>query len=146
MSKKDDFKQQIYGNPNWIDGRINRLEYFWRTFLTALSFGVALWGTIILYLMNQKIFAGFVGAFALWCYWRIIMAYVKRLHDLGWSGWLVLFLIFDGLERTLIDVPMLSILISAFTFVLSLILLFKKGDKGVNKYGKDPLLKYEDNQ
>jgi len=146
MSKKDDFKKQIYGNPNWIDGRINRLEYFWRTLLTGIVFELSTGGAVFLYLADNKLFACLVALFAAFCLWRLTMAYVKRLHDLGWNGWLALFILGYGLEEKLINNEALSIAISLFSFVLSLFLLFRKGDKGVNKYGKDPLMKYEENQ
>ena len=146
MSKKDDFKKQIYGNPNWINGRINRAEYIIRTLLTGLTFGVSCIGVATLYVMGMLIPAILLGLFALWMYWRIVMAYVKRLHDLGWNGWLAVFLIVYELEEQLISNAMLSLIFNLFVFVLSLFLAFRKGDDGANKYGKDPLMKYEENQ
>ena len=146
MSKKNDFKKQIYGNPNWINGRINRSEYFVRTFLLALTFGFSFIGATTLYMMGMMIPAILVGVFALWMYWRIVMAYVKRLHDLGWNGWLAVALIVYEAEEQLIKNSTLSLIFSLFVFVLSLFLLFRKGDDGANKYGKDPLMKYEENQ
>jgi uncharacterized membrane protein YhaH (DUF805 family) len=47
---------------------------------------------------------------------------IKRLHDLGWSGWL--FVVF---------------LIPVVGTVLSLALLFRKGTQGPNRCGRDPL-------
>jgi uncharacterized membrane protein YhaH (DUF805 family) len=46
---------------------------------------------------------------------------VRRLHDIGWSGWLVL----------LNFVPFANI-------VILLILLFKEGQPGANQYGPNP--------
>ena len=48
---------------------------------------------------------------------------VRRLHDIEHSGWFSLLLL----------VPLIG-------FILSLILLFKKGTHGTNEYGDDPLL------
>ena len=149
MSKKDNLKkikQEIYGNPNWINGRINRAEYFCRVLLLALTLGLSLALAGFLFIGGNTIPAILCFIFAGWMYWRITMAYVKRLHDLGWNGWLAVLILCDGLQDTLIKNNALSIVISLFIFVLSLFLLFRKGDDGVNKYGKDPLMKYEDNQ
>ena len=139
-------KQQIYGNPNWITGRINRWEFFARTFLTGLTFVIAVVIAGILYAKGLKIPCVLCGVFAAWMYWRIIMAYVKRLHDLGWSGWWAILIFCEGLEKYLVDNDVLSTVISVIVFVLSLLLVFWKGNHGVNKYGKDPLMKYEENQ
>ena len=79
-------------------------------------------------------------------YWRIVMAYVKRLHDLGWNGWLAALLIVNEFGHYLIKSDTLSIAFGLLVMVLSLFLLFRKGDEGANKYGKDPLMKYEENQ
>ena len=87
-----------------------------------------------------------VGIFALWMYWRIVMAYVKRLHDLGWNGWLAVLLVVYEFEYNLINNDTLSRAFELLVLVLSLFLAFRKGDEGANKYGKDPLMKYEENQ
>lgn len=139
-------KQQIYGNPNWINGRINRAEYIGQVILTGIVFGLLMTFAGSLYVGGMKIFAIPVGILAIWMYWRIVMAYVKRLHDLGWSGWLSVLLVLDGLEEKLVNNTSLSVLLSLFILVLSLFLIFRKGDQGVNKYGKDPLMKYEEAQ
>ena len=71
---------------------------------------------------------------------------VKRLHDIGISGWIFLLLLLDVAYRLFrriylnnvryleIEIPLLVISIS-----ILLILLFKKGTKGSNSYGSDPL-------
>ena len=46
---------------------------------------------------------------------------IRRLHDLGFSGWFILFLL----------VPLVNI---AFTILL----VFRAGDKQENKYGSQP--------
>ena len=82
--------------------------------------------------------------------------YVKRLHDLGWSGWLSIFIIFYSFSGLLefsekasnfvIDNENFFLILEVIAGILSLILLFKKGTTGINKYGKDPLTKYEENK
>jgi uncharacterized membrane protein YhaH (DUF805 family) len=49
---------------------------------------------------------------------------VKRLHDIGKSG-----------------KYLFGIIIPIYSFFLSIILTFKKGQQGMNKYGEDPLEK-----
>ncbi len=46
---------------------------------------------------------------------------VRRAHDIGWSGWMVL----------LLFIPLVN-------FVVGLILIFKKGGTGANPYGAEP--------
>lgn len=51
-----------------------------------------------------------------------IMLGVRRTHDIGKSGWWM----------ALIVVPVVNI-------IWGLVLIFKKGDDGMNEYGHDPL-------
>lgn len=144
------YQQQIYGNPNWIDGRINRAEYFVRCFLirltgTLMTVG-AVYGAMMQSTFGYAILA-ICGFMAIWMIWRLIMTYVKRAHDLGWSGWIgapIVFLheIVNIKELEMPKTPKMILFI--FTLIISLIFLFKRGTKGVNKYGKDPLTKYEE--
>ena len=146
MSKKNDFKKEIYGNPNWINGRINRAEYIIRLILLGIVWECSLVGTFTLLAMKMSIPAILLGIFTLYVYWRIITTYVKRLHDLGWNGWFAVLLVVEELFGSVVKNEILSYIFIVMVFVLSLILLFKKGNKGANKYGKDPLTKYEENQ
>lgn len=150
-------KRELYGNPNWIDGRVNRLEYFIRCFLLVLAFGFLMTfglGFLIAGYLTSSILSFAIGgalvALAVWAYWRIEMATVKRLHDLGWSGWWALVFIFWGIQPVTNKVaaisPTIVMVVSLFLFVFGLFLIFARGDKGPNKYGKDPLMKYEDNK
>ena len=141
MAAGDNLKQQIYGNPNWIDGRINRAEYFWRTLLTGFTMGFAALGTVM-FLTVPPISIP-LGVFAFWMYWRIEMACVKRLHDLGWSGWWSLLIVAKSFNFT--NNIAISFSISLIAIILSLVLLFCKGNAGENKYGKDPLMDHKDN-
>lgn len=145
MAKNEDFKKQIYGNPNWIDGRINRAEFITRVILLAITFKVCAIGGVFLYATGMMIPAILVGAFAVFIYWRIAMAYVKRCHDLGWTGWAVLPLILEEGDL-LFSNETLIMVFNAIVVVLTLLLTFRKGTDGVNKYGKDPLTKYEENK
>lgn len=71
---------------------------------------------------------------------------VKRLHDINFSGWFYLLLLIDPIYEIFckiylnskmileIEIILVVLLVSVF-----LILFFKKGTKGANKYGPDPL-------
>lgn len=147
------YQQQIYGNPNWINGRINRAEYFCRGILLALGSGLMMAGVgfgLAKVAFKQSLFGwGIVivcGLLLSWLIWQILMTYVKRLHDLGWTGWLVIPFVFPEIFNHFLKIDALSNIFSLLMFILSLLLLFKRGTKGVNKYGKDPLTKYEENE
>ena len=86
---------------------------------------------------------------------------VKRLHDLNWSGWVFSVFVFNRiLDLTVVSdfesesgtefvfevlntfEQEWSLFMAGFsivTFILLLILIFKKGTAGSNKYGPDPL-------
>lgn len=150
MSKENDLKKQIkkqiYGNPNWINGRINRAEYLFRGIGLSCCFYLCMTGALALYAAGNTVPVILLGIFALWVYWLIMMTYVKRLHDLGWSGWLAVLVAFGGLASIFIENNVIIQVLNMLSFVLGLFLLFRKGDDGANKYGKDPLMKYEENQ
>ena len=154
MSEKNDFKKQIYGNPNWINGRINRAEYLFRTIGLSICFIFCIRSSALAFFLAGltihaavlTISAIFLGILALWVYWLIIMAYVKRLYDLGWSGWLAVLVAFGGLASIFIENNVIIQVLNVLPLVLALFLLFRKGNDGANKYGKDPLMKYEENQ
>ena len=69
---------------------------------------------------------------------------VRRLHDLNWSGWLVLlpllgWVLFSVSAR--VEVPGLMIvggLLLLLGGILGLLMLFMAGTDGPNKYGEDP--------
>ena len=147
--KQKQYQKQIYGNPNWINGRINRSEYFVRSILIALGGSLMMAGVGYGYvkaIFRQSLFGwGLVivcGLLLSWLIWRMIMTYVKRLHDLGWTGWLVIPFVFPEIFNHFLKIDALSNIFSLLMLILSLLLLFKRGTKGVNKYGKDPLTKY----
>ena len=162
------YQQTVYGNPNWVDGRINRLEYFIRILLLYIGLVLTMFfgGILFAFGMRQSnvlayIIVGFFALVGLLIIWQIVTADVKRLHDLGWSGWLAVlmvlypigkhvlsimflfnpYLVFDSNFVAFMNVNQILMWVS---FILSLILIFKRGTRGVNKYGKDPLVKGEE--
>ena len=123
------------------DGRLNRKRFFLRNLVLAVL-------VVLLFIMfsvyigvrlvdtGEGSFAAFlrafmtgVGAFFLLCAPLIAAHYtlvVRRLHDLGMSGWYALFLY----------VPLVDI-------ALFFYLLFKEGMRGENEYGADPLTPWD---
>ena len=154
IEKQKQYQKQIYGNPNWINGRINRSEYFRRNFFLNLSQTASFYGFIfgIGLSIESKSFLGYIlilvcGFLIPWTQWCILMNRIKRAHDLNWSGWTTfpfilfeIFLFVIGLISA--EVPEL-IYISIFIYISYLIyclmFLFKKGTQGINRYGKNPL-------
>ena len=118
------------------DGRLNRKRYFLRNVVLA-ALGVLLLIFFSIYIgmtlidTGEGAFAAFlhsfmtgIGVFMLLCTPLIISHLtltVRRLHDVGMSGWYLLFLY----------VPLVNV-------ALGFYLLFKEGQSGANAYGDDP--------
>lgn len=126
-----------------LNGRMKRSEFF---------LNVLIWGLLILafpifsfsflYNANRAGFGIFIILFLFFIFpfSRLIIAYIKRLHDLGWSGWWAVLIAFYPLlifsENTTF-----ILIVSLIIFILSFILFFMPGTNGANKYGQDPLIK-----
>ena len=108
-----------------MEGRYNRARYFWTVFVLSLVLYV------VCLVLGRAIGSaggtpatGAVLSLLITIPGTVIIAfqYVKRLHDLDRPGshyWLFL--------------------IPFYNIYLGLVLLFKKGTEGANKYGPDPL-------
>ena len=103
------------------DGRIGRLRYLaWSLSLTLLGFA-ALLAAVAGYFITPAI-GYLLGAVTVIAAVTVgIMIGVQRLHDIGWSGWLLLLTL----------IPYLGSL-------FSLILMLMPGGKGANRYGAPP--------
>lgn len=112
-------------------GRIGRLRYFlyfliiYALFLPAfiLRDQVTLYNngiSIVNYIINLIFFLA------------IIPIVVKRFHDFGAPGYLASILFLIGLLDSVLGLNELTLLY----FVFGLLLIFKKGDNGTNKYGE----------
>ena len=71
---------------------------------------------------------------------------VKRLHDIGISGWIFLltlsasiYFVFHQIYLKHIKHLYVEISLMGLSIFILLILLFKKGTEGSNKYGPNPL-------
>ena len=152
MNKKEikAYQKAVYGNPNWVDGRINRKEYFIRLLLLGLGYGFFMTFSVTAFILATGrgtalgyVPFGLLALLTLFIFWRLVMTYVKRLHDLEWSGWLAVLIVFYPVADFFRN-GVLSFIVLVVVGILSLILLFKRGTRGVNKYGKDPLVKGEE--
>jgi len=104
----------MFKNPFSFHGRISRLEFF----LSFTIFWVALSVAVLLdYVLNDNVI--FVMILLPFLFWFLIAQYVKRLHDLDQSPWLLL----------LMAIPVINT-------GLVIYLLFWKGTSGRNQYGE----------
>ena len=135
------FKTAFKDNYFNFTGRLNRWPYIARNILlssiVSFIFGILfipaqiLFWPILFGLGYHDVGAGLIfvglcglallviGIFFMLCY---ISLYVKRCHDLGHSGWMVLLML----------IPLIN-------FCLILYLFFAKGTRGPNEYGEDPI-------
>jgi uncharacterized membrane protein YhaH (DUF805 family) len=115
---------QLFG----IDGRIGRLRYLaWSLAMTVAAMLIGGIGMFVAYGLSGRnsllaIAGGLVAAVAFIAMAVIgIQIGVKRLHDIGWSGWLLLLNL----------VPVVG-------SVFSIILLVVPGGAGANRFGPPP--------
>ncbi|EWC43016.1 DUF805 domain-containing protein [Pseudomonas stutzeri] len=107
--------------PFSVTGRIGRLRYLaWS--LVAVCAAVGLLGVAAI-IMAMSGIAGFVCIGLIGMAWMVVNVQlgVQRLHDFGWSGWLILLNL----------VPLVG---SLFPFVMLLV----PGNRDVNRYGSPP--------
>ncbi len=99
-----------------FDGRAKRAD-FWYFFLCCFLVGAA---ASILSLLIGSWFASLVS---LALFIPNIAMTMRRLHDIGKSGWWIL----------ICFIPVIG-------FIWLLILMAKAGDRGANAYGEDPMV------
>lgn len=99
--------------------RANRKDWFSVFIINFLLINVLHFMTLHFSYNSHNLLLGLMLAtlkllFVLYCCFSILVCNVRRLHDLGYSGWLVLLFI----------IPLWSLAI-----------IFRKGNEGNNKYG-----------
>lgn len=100
-------------------GRLNRARYF--GYMVVLNILVGIISGITQTTGSAAVLA--IGGILMIALWIVdILIVIKRFHDLDRPGIHVLFL-----------------LIPLYNIYIGLLLLFKKGTEGPNKYGEDPL-------
>ena len=102
----------MFKRPFSFKGRIRRTELWLSIFLSnlALSILISLTST-----RNENSMGIFILFFEIFHFWFALAQLVKRSHDIGNSGWLVIFPIYNPF-----------------------VLLFMEGTRGENIYGEDP--------
>lgn len=113
-----------YGPLTWknMDGRIGRLRYLaWGFVATAALLALIIVGTLLNILITPWIGLpiSVVGYIAFTVIAVIIAG--QRVHDLGWSAWMLLLMI----------VPLVNV-------VFGLVMLFMPGNKDANRFGAPP--------
>ena len=107
--------------PFGVEGRIGRLRYLaWTLSLMAAAMGV--FGVIAIGFQISEVLGAILGVLALVAMLVVsVQIGVQRLHDIGWSGWLLLVNI----------IPMVG-------SVFSLIMLVVPGSNVANRFGPPP--------
>lgn len=138
QSPEAQLSTQTQSEPNQsgvfsMTGRIGRLRYlaYFMCIYLVIMLLVAIVSIIAAVAIpalgeNNETAGGILGILMIFVIYVPMLFYgfvyaVRRLNDCGWSGWLSLLFI----------IPIANI-------VLGLILLFKRGDEGVNQYGAQP--------
>ena len=104
-------------------GRAQRSEYWWFILFILIGSAVAAAFDTVTGSMNFTYGTGIIGAiFSLVIFLPCWAVEVRRLHDVGKSGWWLLI-----------------ILIPLIGSIILLIWLIRKGTEGDNQYGPDPL-------
>jgi uncharacterized membrane protein YhaH (DUF805 family) len=141
-------------------GRISRLQYLiFSLGYLALYFGILYYplqsepGRTFFDDYGAAAYCGYAFIYLFWLYLSYCLN-AKRLHDISWPGMLWLIALIDlpismGSEFAayftevpdgLLELGKVLETISLFTsMILGLWIVFKRGDRGPNKYGPDPL-------
>ena len=161
-SKDDGFSDpSLRGMYFSFHGRVNRKRYFWRALTVWAVFLAAGVGSIIAIGLFESLGLEFLmipiilGRVILWIGGMIagISLQIRRMQDLGWRrgaiygyvaaviAWIFIEPLFSEVVKSDPDSiwSMLLLLLGLFLFIVGLVFLFKKGTKGPNTYGPDPL-------
>ena len=102
------------------EGRLNRQPYILRElFLGIIPYVLGfLWGVLV----GPAVAEHVVFGVQILCVFPCVMLIIRRLHDIGRSGWWWLLAL----------VPLVN-------FIFGIYLMSKKGEMGPNRFGADPL-------
>lgn len=139
-------------------GRMARKKYFF-TFFTVLILsilfliGIVAGGMAIVEHVSKipfsdRILSVLVLPWAILMWTAFSFPIVKRLHDMGFSGWFFLlfllhpiYILFRKAFLNDLRIVEVELLLSVIGLIILLITFFKQGTKGSNKYGPNPLEK-----
>lgn len=163
QNKDDGFSDSSFSGMYFsFNGRLNRARYFWRLLVVAgIYIALTVGSTIIVHLDDAIGGLGFLGvpvglamvAAGFGVMIAVISLQIRRMQDMGWKPGVVYSYvsvsILWGLAAPFILASVLSdpfsgpspilSFINLFFLGVNLALWFKKGDKGPNAYGPDPL-------
>ena len=141
-------------------GRLNRKPFLIRNLiLFALSAFIRVLAFLVLTVnvnLTLYLFLPIVFLYVFFSWWASLSLTIRRLHDVGYSAKTVLFpLIFANIISIVWVVvgtilysvnpsileggEVFLVIVGLCHFILFLFLLFKKGNKGTNRFGEDPL-------
>lgn len=140
IKKYDGFRVFYNGLNQLFDykGRTGRIEYAFFSLLVA-SISIVIDGVFSLLNNLPEIFSYIInGIFTL----SSLSVTARRLHDLGYSGWLqtpiaLISIYFDSVDSETSLGGVIILLLVVFGF--ELFLMFKEGQNSPNKYGEKPI-------
>lgn len=108
------YKKVVFENYANFEGRARRKEY-WMFFLANFIVSIIL-GFIVGFIaaLTSPMLAPLANVYSLAVFIPSIAVAIRRMHDIGKSGWYILIPIYN------------------------IILLATEGDRGANEYGEDP--------
>ena len=138
-------KQVLFG----FEGRLPRLRWLgWSCAVFAATAVVWSLAFFLGYALESQgngiamLAAGLVaGVWGIVLVWTSLALNAKRLHDLGLSGWHLLWINGANVvaQFTAERVPVLAMLCGLAGLVVAAVFIFKKGTPGPNAYGGDPV-------
>jgi uncharacterized membrane protein YhaH (DUF805 family) len=137
--------QKVNRNIFTYKGRMNRLRFFGTGFLVNIISLVLilLWGIIAFAISGKDGSLYLSGVIIINVVDNIILSFLaaKRFHDLNISGWWALVLFIPNLLQSSGKYVIFFTIFAIINLIVLLFLLFKKGTKGPNRFGLDPLEK-----
>ena len=122
------FRRVIKEKYATFDGRASRAEYWWFTL-----------GNVLLSLVIEFVFGIFdmgeaaISIYNIFIFIPNIAVSVRRLHDIGKSGWYLLVL-----AVSLFLMSLVSFLLMLLVFLLFLYWVCKASEQGPNRFGEQP--------
>ena len=118
-------------------GRMRRRDYLLWIFLAWVTFGLATW-LLLLARPPELVILGLGPLMVVWL-WFFLAQAVKRLHDFDQSAWWMLLFLPAVFAKRFVPSPPLTAILMLPALGLNVVLWFKRGTIGENKYGPDPI-------
>ncbi|MDD4938108.1 MAG: DUF805 domain-containing protein [Candidatus Shapirobacteria bacterium] len=110
----------------FFEGRLKRLNFFAAMLTVSLFFVII---TFLVGIIDKGFLVSVILSIILYFFQTSIAA--RRLHDIGWNGYLSLIFLIPFISQQLVGVNLLIV-----NVVFILLLIFVKGNPTVNKYGE----------